>query len=329
MIFVQYYADFCSNISYMSAVSTYSQIVEPFVTALSSLIGVQVLWKDNDSAADSQFTEDACRHTCPFCRSVKSNRLRLSRCMIEDGRNQIIRMIQNSPEQGSHKNHHTNESPGTSGFRYQGSNAKGTLGFYRTCHSGVMDYVYPVTNQIRYLGAFFLGPWKSPDHGLSYPQLNREYQQVPSVPDAFGPSGDFSCTLDRLLAPVVQLIILKKTGTAAVSGSYTRESKVNNAVEYIQSSYDQQIRADQAAALCNLSTSRFLHVFKAETGLSFSGFILDFRLQRAKELLSHTNMPIEQVAWQAGFASRTYFARMFRRMAGISPREYRGISARG
>ena len=64
-------------------------------------------------------------------------------------------------------------------------------------------------------------------------------------------------------------------------------------------------------------------VFAGETGGSLKDYILEQRIKRACNLLSHTLIPIVDVAAQCGYANSNYFTKAFRSRTGDSPSEYR------
>lgn len=95
------------------------------------------------------------------------------------------------------------------------------------------------------------------------------------------------------------------------------------ALEYINRNYNRRDSMESLAALCRLSTSRFLHRFKALTGVSPNQYRLSLRMERAKELLSDPALTVTEVAYAVGFTDPLYFSRAFRRENGVSPQEYR------
>lgn len=76
------------------------------------------------------------------------------------------------------------------------------------------------------------------------------------------------------------------------------------------------------ADLCHLSTSRFHHVFKAHTGVSPIEYINNAKINRAKELLSNTNLSVADIAERIGFSDQNYFCRMFKKKTGITPKQF-------
>ena len=79
----------------------------------------------------------------------------------------------------------------------------------------------------------------------------------------------------------------------------------------------------ELAALVDLSAEHFCRAFKASTGLPPHAWFVAHRVERARELLDSTNLPVEEVAAQVGYAEPSHFARMFRRTHGRSPTQYR------
>jgi len=79
----------------------------------------------------------------------------------------------------------------------------------------------------------------------------------------------------------------------------------------------------ELAALVNLSTSRFRHLFKEETGVSVGWFLRERRLERAELLLRTTFMSIKEVKSEAGVSSMSHFVVHFKAKYGVTPSEYR------
>lgn len=70
--------------------------------------------------------------------------------------------------------------------------------------------------------------------------------------------------------------------------------------------------------------SKFRKLFKQSTGQSPNQYHINLRLDKAKELLSTTNLNVTEVAYQLGFDSVFYFSRLFKKKNGVSPKSFRG-----
>jgi AraC-like DNA-binding protein len=82
-------------------------------------------------------------------------------------------------------------------------------------------------------------------------------------------------------------------------------------------------KIDDYAKMCNLSESRFSHLFKEHSGLSPLEYIQSLRLKKSRELLENTDMSVAKIAEAVGIADQNYFSRFFKAKMGVSPRRYR------
>ena len=101
------------------------------------------------------------------------------------------------------------------------------------------------------------------------------------------------------------------------------ESLLKASLKYIHSSFTTKIDVPYLARLENLSNSRYITVFKKHTGKSPNEYIIELRLQFAKNLINSTNMSIKQIGEHVGYTDPYYFSRLFKKYIGISPAEYR------
>lgn len=83
------------------------------------------------------------------------------------------------------------------------------------------------------------------------------------------------------------------------------------------------IDLDAYAAMCFVSRDRFLHLFKAHSGVSPYRFQLQLRIDRAAEMLNYTEASIAQTAAAVGFKDPAYFCRLFKKYTGLTPSAYR------
>ena len=102
-----------------------------------------------------------------------------------------------------------------------------------------------------------------------------------------------------------------------------REDRVNRACEFIEQHLNEPLRLRAVAAAVNFSPSRFAHLFRANTGTSFTRYVHAQRLNHAAALLAETGLPIATVAAAVGFESQSHFNHLFRRCFGVAPRAYR------
>ncbi|MEK4350324.1 AraC family transcriptional regulator [Paenibacillus sp. FSL R5-0475] len=93
--------------------------------------------------------------------------------------------------------------------------------------------------------------------------------------------------------------------------------------QYVEEHATLPFLLEDVAAHVDISVSRAVHLFKEAFGTSIIKYVNDVRLEMARERITFSPMPLEQVAETCGFANYTYFHRVFRSRFGMSPRQYR------
>ena len=97
---------------------------------------------------------------------------------------------------------------------------------------------------------------------------------------------------------------------------------------YVRENLTKRITLPQAAAAAMLSPNYLAHLIKKDTGKTFTELVTERRMERARELLTHTGMRVYEVAREVGFDDEAYFARRFRQWLGMSPRDFRARAAK-
>lgn len=99
--------------------------------------------------------------------------------------------------------------------------------------------------------------------------------------------------------------------------------RMNKARTWMQERLEEQLSIQELACELGMSYSLFRKRFKEYTGLSPSQYLLDIRLQRARELLRTTDLPVKEIAYRLHFEAPDYFSSLFRKKVGISPKRFR------
>lgn len=102
-----------------------------------------------------------------------------------------------------------------------------------------------------------------------------------------------------------------------------RDTAVASAVTYMDEHFAEPMRIEHVAASVFLSTDRFSEVFAATMGRTPRDYLRHLRLEKASQLLAHTDLPVAVVAQDSGFGESAYFARAFRAATGVTPSEFR------
>ena len=98
---------------------------------------------------------------------------------------------------------------------------------------------------------------------------------------------------------------------------------VSRAKEYIIEHQSEKLRLSQVAKAVHMSTFYFCKTFKKAAGINFTDYLSRVRIERAKNLLLNPNLRVSEIAYEVGFQSLTHFNRVFRKIAGQSPTDYR------
>ena len=98
--------------------------------------------------------------------------------------------------------------------------------------------------------------------------------------------------------------------------------------EYIDRHYARPLTVERLAALAGVSPFHFIRAFRAATGLTPHQYLRNRRIDRAKELLVTTAMPVTEVCDAVGFQSLGSFSSLFRRLTGETPAGYRACRRR-
>jgi len=94
-------------------------------------------------------------------------------------------------------------------------------------------------------------------------------------------------------------------------------------INYMLGNLDHKLRLDDIAKEIGLSASHYSRLFQSRTGHSPIDYFIQLKVQRACRLLDNTGWMITNVAREAGFDDQFYFSRVFRKVMGLSPAEYR------
>jgi YesN/AraC family two-component response regulator len=110
-------------------------------------------------------------------------------------------------------------------------------------------------------------------------------------------------------------------------GRYSQ--KVRKAVEYIRTNRHKPATLDSIATYAGISRIYLSQIFKKETGINISDFILKYRIAVARQFLKSGSYRIYEIAEKTGFASPRYFSHVFRIITGMSPQKYKNYSDNG
>jgi AraC family transcriptional regulator len=94
-------------------------------------------------------------------------------------------------------------------------------------------------------------------------------------------------------------------------------------LEYIDVHLHQEIQLANLAQLLEMSQFHFSHLFKQSIGMAPYQYVLQQRIERAKQLLKQTDHSIVDIAFSCGFSSHSHLSQQFRQHTGMTPKTYR------
>lgn len=114
--------------------------------------------------------------------------------------------------------------------------------------------------------------------------------------------------------------------TESRSERENRERKpVLEAIAYMKEHFTEKITLEDVAATIGFNANYFSELFKKETGENFSNYLLGIRMEKAKQMLRDTKIPVYEIGESVGYKDAKYFSQQFMKVVGVKPAEYRKL----
>lgn len=190
------------------------------------------------------------------------------------------------------------------------------------CHAGLVDVAIPIIYNEIILGYIIFGRMKPnrdfsalTDYisalGLDPSAAEDAYRQIPFFDE------DKIKSLSNIATLMVKYILLENMLTPKATGS------IEKAVAYIQNNLHRELSIQDICRSSNLSKTLLYGAFHQRFHCTVSGYINGQRVERSMELLSKTDMSMEDISQKVGFSSASYYSKIFKKHTGISPLQYR------
>ncbi|GLP98030.1 helix-turn-helix domain-containing protein [Paraferrimonas sedimenticola] len=128
------------------------------------------------------------------------------------------------------------------------------------------------------------------------------------------------------LARVFLVKLIQKYGLRQQDYDFSRSFTARHykaVLDYVAAHFSHSILVEDLAAQANLSPSHFAVLFKRTMGLSPMQFVLNYRLEQAKQLLTKSDKPLIDIAISCGFSDQAHFSRQFKSEQNETPSNYR------
>lgn len=105
--------------------------------------------------------------------------------------------------------------------------------------------------------------------------------------------------------------------------SEKRNFLADNVMEYINQNYYRQITLEQLSQQFKFHPAHIIRCLQYRYGVTPIEAVNNVRIEKAKQLLQNTSMPVAEISARIGFTTPSYFNRLFKKQTGLTPREYR------
>ena len=184
-------------------------------------------------------------------------------------------------------------------------------GFFKLCHCGILEGVFPVYCRGTLAGMIFAGPFAPGEAELSVPFVQTVKHTYPALDER---SRGKLLAMGEMLASYLGNCCTPVFGTDREG--IIKDYLLHNAVSHTAS-------LDELAEKLELSPARASETVKRIFGKSFSHLLNEERLRIAGIYLDNTDYPLSLIAEKSGFSDGTYFHRVFKKFNGKTPGEYR------
>jgi len=145
-----------------------------------------------------------------------------------------------------------------------------------------------------------------------------------SAMDLMGPNYiDLINEFDRLTASEMKRYINLLISNASALPTSGGKIDINKVLEYIDANYKADIYLTQVAEAFNTSDKYLSRLFKEKLGIGFHEYLTVLRIEKAKSLLSDTELSVNQIGEMVGFTNYSTFFRLFKKYEGVNPSQYR------
>lgn len=135
----------------------------------------------------------------------------------------------------------------------------------------------------------------------------------------------FNITDETILKKTLSSEIVEYIATYRKKREEAESKPIRDVIDYIHQHYGEKILIEDMAARTFFNTTYFSELFKRQTGKNFSDYLTEVRISEAKEMLRDSRQNIGDIADKVGYKDTKYFTKIFTKLVGIKPSEYRKL----
>jgi len=201
--------------------------------------------------------------------------------------------------------------------------------FLKKCHANITEIIVPLFRKSMLSGVMFIGPFEISDD-LKYDNILRQNSKQERYRFA-EPTRHTLPTFNNSKLQAIQQVsvffsrqlegILEKSLLPDIAMGKSYQERIQHFL--VTNINKRSIRLRDIARYLCISESRVSQLLRTEFGKSFPALVTEYRIKRARYLLTHTYFTITEIARLAGFNDQAYFHRIFHRWVKTTPRQYR------
>jgi len=202
-----------------------------------------------------------------------------------------------------------------------------------TCWCGLTSSAVPVEAGGQVIGLLQTGQvFRAPPQGARFDRSAQQMQARGPLPDLDALRHAYLATrqvLPRRYSSLVSLLAIFAGHLSLLASQIAAQTAsaepplIRRAKEFIHLHHTETLRLPQVAEAAGTSPFHFCKVFKRATGVNFTQFLCQVRLEKAKNLLLNPDVKVSEIAYAVGFQSLTHFNRVFKEHTGYAPTRYR------
>ena len=132
-------------------------------------------------------------------------------------------------------------------------------------------------------------------------------------------------SINERLSSLLVLLMEDSWHQATSNSLSTKRQSLQHIREYLDNHYQERLTLDELADKFYINKYYMTRIFKEQFGLTINTYLQQARITRAKQMLRFSDLPIDKIGADCGLNDANYFSRVFKKVEGISPGEFRKI----
>ena len=199
--------------------------------------------------------------------------------------------------------------------------------FFGNCYAGVSEYIFPIVENGKYYGFISVSGYRRDNFSSFFENSFDSAQKhadayLDNLTDKIPPRSSVA----TLIAPLVNnlKLLLYHMEESGRADTYNQHDLVyQTIVQFLSENYLRRLTLTTISEELHYSISYISQIFSAKNERSVMQYVQFLKINKAKELLENTTKSIMEIAEIVGFEDSNYFTNVFRKLTGVSPRNYR------